>query len=553
MTPKSKNILVGIFVIVLSVGMISFVTWLGSSVVGEETNPYVSYLDEAVSGLSPNSSVKYKGVAIGIVERIRINPENSNQVELRLQIEQGTPIKVDSELILESQGITGLQYIEITGGSENAALLLPDSENEIPVIKTGKSTLATVQAAIGPMLGNINLTIEEIRKILINTKAENLSLILSDVQKITSIVAEKSDPFFNDITEASANLKRVTNQTEKLVENVNQYLISPDSQFVSLLEKLNKSTETFNQLMKETERKQLVAVTSQTLKSVNQLTNNLNKKMDGQWNELIVELKNSSQTINKLLNQVAEKEIVQDVSSTIGRVDQLAQEIQISTQKANTLLDEIIDKNIIEETEKIMVQGGQLTLAFQTASQTMNQLLNDISDQALVQKVSKTIAQVDQLVQEVQVATQTTNSLLKKIAEQKMVQNTSRTINKANSLFDSLQKTPENINRLLEELTQSTNNIDSLAQALNKQIDSPEFESLTNEASSILKSTNKISRSLNQIIDEADVTTMIEELKITLQEIQELSERWSRVGESLENNPSSFFFGDSKNEIRISQ
>ena len=111
MTPKSKNILVGIFVIFFSLGAIACITWLGSTAVREETDTYIAYLDESVSGLSQNSPVKYKGVTIGQVKKIQINPNNSNQVELQLIIKRGTPIKVDSELILTSQGITGLQYI----------------------------------------------------------------------------------------------------------------------------------------------------------------------------------------------------------------------------------------------------------------------------------------------------------------------------------------------------------------------------------------------------------------------------------------------------------
>ena len=97
METKLNYALVGLFVIVLGGALLSAVLWL--TVGGTEKKQYDRYLvyfTESVAGLNPKAPVKYRGVEVGRVATIEIDPGNPERVEIVLEIERGTPIRQDT-------------------------------------------------------------------------------------------------------------------------------------------------------------------------------------------------------------------------------------------------------------------------------------------------------------------------------------------------------------------------------------------------------------------------------------------------------------------------
>ena len=84
MTPKSSYVLVGLFVLLLGIAMIAGILWLSTGGPPEEHDFYLSYMTESVSGLNVDAPVTYKGVDVGRVRDIRLNPENPEEVRLLL-------------------------------------------------------------------------------------------------------------------------------------------------------------------------------------------------------------------------------------------------------------------------------------------------------------------------------------------------------------------------------------------------------------------------------------------------------------------------------------
>lgn len=93
MENRINYIIVGIFIVLFSIGLTAFVFWLEKYGVQEDFIYYKTYMKESVSGLSREASVKYRGVDVGIVETIRINPENSEEVELLLRVKKKLQLK----------------------------------------------------------------------------------------------------------------------------------------------------------------------------------------------------------------------------------------------------------------------------------------------------------------------------------------------------------------------------------------------------------------------------------------------------------------------------
>jgi phospholipid/cholesterol/gamma-HCH transport system substrate-binding protein len=75
MLKKKNYFMVGFFVLIGITAGIVIIVWLGASQYLQKGKTYATYFDESVQGLQIDSSVKYRGVDIGIVDKIRVAPD----------------------------------------------------------------------------------------------------------------------------------------------------------------------------------------------------------------------------------------------------------------------------------------------------------------------------------------------------------------------------------------------------------------------------------------------------------------------------------------------
>ena len=135
----------GLFIIGFVIAAAIFAVWLGSPGRHDDVL-YRIHFSESVSGLSVGDQVKFRGVDVGTVKSIMIDPNNSSLVLVELQLRKDTPVKTDTRASLALKGPTGAVFIELSGGDPAAETLLavtpPDTIPEIPSEKTGlKATL----------------------------------------------------------------------------------------------------------------------------------------------------------------------------------------------------------------------------------------------------------------------------------------------------------------------------------------------------------------------------------------------------------------------------
>jgi phospholipid/cholesterol/gamma-HCH transport system substrate-binding protein len=156
--PKVNYILVGAFVLILSAVVVVGVLWLGKTDYRGVYDRYEAHMRESVAGLSVDSTVKYRGVDVGRVKDIALSPDNPEEVKLTLDIVRGTPIKTDTIAVLETQGLTGLATINLTGGSRDAPPLEALEGQEYPVIKAGPSLFFRLDEAISRLLSERGLS-----------------------------------------------------------------------------------------------------------------------------------------------------------------------------------------------------------------------------------------------------------------------------------------------------------------------------------------------------------------------------------------------------------
>ena len=209
--------IVGAFVLVLGAVLIAGLLWLASGGLAQKKyDLYLAIENESVAGLNVNAPVKYNGVDVGKVRKIRLDPGNPERVILLFAIEHGTPIKVDTVAILKTQGLTGITYVELSGGARDAAPLRATAGSEYPVIRTQPSLGARLENVLTTVLAKLDSTSNNINAMLSEENQTALRNTLADIATVAHTVAGRKDSLDAGMADAARTFKNSAHLTLKL-------------------------------------------------------------------------------------------------------------------------------------------------------------------------------------------------------------------------------------------------------------------------------------------------------------------------------------------------
>ena len=224
MEDKVNYALVGLFVLGLGAALVVAVLWLAAGISTQKKyEPYQSIIKESVAGLSIAAPVKYLGVDVGKVSGIAIDPQNSRQVLLKFQIERGTPVKQDTEAVLKSQGLTGISYIELSGGSAGSAPLLATDEVPVPLIRSKPSLSARLEDVLTTVLANVNRTSANVDAVFDADNRAALKQVLADTASLAHALAAQQGTMTAGIADAARtarNAARISDRLGPVIERV---------------------------------------------------------------------------------------------------------------------------------------------------------------------------------------------------------------------------------------------------------------------------------------------------------------------------------------------
>jgi len=238
METKVNTALVGAFVLALGAALVAGVLWLAAGG-GFQEKPtlYLALVGESVSGLNVNAPVKYRGVDVGRVRAIRLDPENPEQVRLLFAIDRGTPIKEDTEAVLKTQGLTGIAYVELDGGTLASPPLRASAPGELPVIRTKASLTARLENVLTTVLAKLDATSETINKILSDDNLSSFKSTLADLSAVAGTLAANQGA----INAALANAARTFDNSARA-----------SAQLGPVVAQVGRSAEAFERMSNET-------------------------------------------------------------------------------------------------------------------------------------------------------------------------------------------------------------------------------------------------------------------------------------------------------------
>lgn len=156
----------GLFIVVLSIAMVVLAAWLGSPGSRDDVLYRIRFA-ESVSGLTVGDPVTFRGVDVGSVKSIDIDPEDSRQVLVEVRLRKEAPVKADTRASLQLKGITGVVNIELNGGNQTAEALIavtpPGTVPEIPSERTG---LKAMLDELPKVVEKFSTLEDQVRKIL---------------------------------------------------------------------------------------------------------------------------------------------------------------------------------------------------------------------------------------------------------------------------------------------------------------------------------------------------------------------------------------------------
>ena len=229
MRAKSTKLKIGLFLVASLLLTVSMLIWLGASRYFENPQTVVAYFSESVQGLESDSPVKFRGVPVGRVKKIRMAPDGL-LIEVVMGLNRNFKLSDDLGIKMNLLGLTGLKYLEID-------TFKPDQYKEpieldftprYKVIPTYSSDIKEIGAALENIFQKLKaLDIERMSNHLLRVSSK-LDKILSD-SKVDSIGADASEAI-REIKEASRKINedlaraQLGKSITKTLEKTNEFL-----------------------------------------------------------------------------------------------------------------------------------------------------------------------------------------------------------------------------------------------------------------------------------------------------------------------------------------
>ncbi|MDP5085586.1 MAG: MlaD family protein [Yoonia sp.] len=239
METRANYILIGAFTLLAMIGTLGFFVWLASVQIDRQYATYGILFDD-VSGLDPSGDVFFNGISVGRVIGIEIDSQDPSRVLTTVEISAATPVRSDTVAQLQSQGVTGVASISLSGGTPEAAPLVTE-RNGIPIIPSRRSTVQTLVEDAPDLIADAALLLEQLQGLVseenrlhvtsllrnLDTASGQLEQALSDFSAITGTVSDATA----QIAEFTARMDNIGTAVEATLERTDAALLSAQGAF----------------------------------------------------------------------------------------------------------------------------------------------------------------------------------------------------------------------------------------------------------------------------------------------------------------------------------
>jgi len=354
METRANYLLIGAFTLFGILLGFGFLLWLAKVEVDRQY-AYYDVLFDNVSGLSDAGDVRYNGLPVGQVVALDLDPQDPSKVRVRLEVAAETPVKTDTIATLQSQGVTGVSFVGLSGGSSDADNLPPDS-----VIRSEKSAFQSVLDGAPELLQKSVLLLEDINDVV---NAENREAVGQILENLAS-ASGRLDRSLEDFETLSDDLSAAAGEVAGFADRLGAL---SDTAEVTL----TTATETLTSARSAIERSESVIDTArETLTSMDAAFASANTLIEGDLAEFIPQGTATAAAID----------------TTLATLQPLAADTLASAQTALSQAEQTFgsaNRVLTEDLDAILDDANRAVVAFRTTVENASGDINSITDEVL--------------------------------------------------------------------------------------------------------------------------------------------------------------------------
>jgi phospholipid/cholesterol/gamma-HCH transport system substrate-binding protein len=225
MERSANYALVGLISTILLIAMIVFIFWLTNFALSAKYDDYEVVFHGPISGLSRGGDVQFNGIKVGEVNDIQLDAQDPNKVIAKIQVRADTPVRQDSQASLEPQGITGVNYIQITAGTLPKPMLKDVTPAGQPrIIEAKPGAFASLLSGGGTLMQTALESLDRVNRVLSDQNIQKFDAIMSDIQSVTAELRERkaiiadADKALVDADQAAQQIRDLAKSSKGLVE-----------------------------------------------------------------------------------------------------------------------------------------------------------------------------------------------------------------------------------------------------------------------------------------------------------------------------------------------
>src|SRR3954453_17773264 len=216
METRANYAAVGAFVLAMAMLGVGVVIWLARGDLNAQLAHYHIYFSGPVSGLREGAAVEYNGVPVGKGQQIRIDPEDVALIQTTIAIDPELVVRKGSVATLQSNLLSGVSFVQIRGGTQDAQPLEARGKQRYPVIPSAPSTLASVAESGPELLKKLNDTVDRFSLLLDDKNRQALGESLENLRVFSAGLAARN----NDLAELAGNANSAATAASKLLVNI---------------------------------------------------------------------------------------------------------------------------------------------------------------------------------------------------------------------------------------------------------------------------------------------------------------------------------------------
>lgn len=226
METKAHHALVGLFTVILVVAGVFFSLWMAKVTFDEEYAMYDIVFDGPVRGLRESAEVRFNGIQVGEVTELGLDEQS--RVVARVQVLAQTPVRIDSFAQLEPQGLTGLSYILISGGTPDAQRLQSPANRPPPRIFARRAQLEGLVEGSEDVLDAAQIALFRLSELLNEENIDEVSQTLINLREITDRLSEE-DALIADARDAIQRIDTAASDISVAAQSLQQFSVSAEN------------------------------------------------------------------------------------------------------------------------------------------------------------------------------------------------------------------------------------------------------------------------------------------------------------------------------------